>query len=115
MRAPDGSFFHVWSDGRAQVAGLAADQVYLLNALIDAYQFSADEKYLAEARKLAAIILKNFRADSSGLLVNRETEDASTVIAQSSGERAGVLRHADAVGAGDDGDRDDEARAAHRR
>ena len=33
MRAPDGSFFHVWSDGRAQVAGLAADQVYLLNAL----------------------------------------------------------------------------------
>ena len=82
MRAPDGSFFHVWSDGRAQVAGLAADQVYLLNALIDAYQFSADEKYLAEARKLAAIVLKNFRADGSGLLVNRETEDASTVIAQ---------------------------------
>ena len=30
MRAPDGSFFHVWSDGRAQVAGLVADQVYLL-------------------------------------------------------------------------------------
>ncbi len=82
MRAPDGSFFHVWSDGRAQVAGLAADQVYLLNALIDAYQFSADEKYLAEARKLAGIVLKNFRADGSGLLVNRETEDASTVIAQ---------------------------------
>jgi uncharacterized protein len=82
MRAPDGSFFHVWSDGRAQVAGLVADQVYLLNALIDAYQFSADETYLAEARKLAAIVLKNFRANDSGLLVNRETEDASTVIAQ---------------------------------
>ena len=83
MRAPDGSFFHVWSDGRAQVTGLVADQVYLLNALIDAYQFSADEKYLVEARRLAAIILKNFRADTSSLLVNRETEDASTVIAQS--------------------------------
>ena len=83
MRAPDGSFFHVWSDGRAQVAGLAADQVYLLNALIDAYQFSADEKYLAEAQKLGAIILKNFRANGSSLLVNRVTEDASTVLAQS--------------------------------
>jgi hypothetical protein len=83
MRAPDGSFFHVWpnGNGRAQVAGLVADQVYLLGALIDAYQFSANEKYLAEARKLSAIILKNFR-DSSGLLVNRNTEDASTVIAQ---------------------------------
>jgi uncharacterized protein YyaL (SSP411 family) len=83
MRAPDGSFFHVWSDGRGQVAGLAADQVYLLGAIIDAYQFSADEKYLVEARMLAAIILKNFHADGSSLLVNRETEDAGTVIGQS--------------------------------
>ena len=83
LRAPDGSFFHVWSDGRGQVAGLAADQVYLLGAIIDAYQFSADEKYLVEARMLAAIILKNFHADGSSLLVNRETEDAGTVIAQS--------------------------------
>jgi len=84
LRAPDGSFFHVWSDGNAQVAGLVADQVYLLNALIDAYQFSADEKYRAEARKLVAVILKNFRADRSSLLVNRDTEDASTVIGQGS-------------------------------
>jgi hypothetical protein len=83
LRAPDGSFFHVWSDGRGQVAGLAADQVYLLGAIVDAYQFSADEKYLVEARMLAAIILKNFHADGSCLLVNRETEDAGTVIAQS--------------------------------
>jgi len=83
LRAPDGSFFHVWSDGRAQVAGLAADQVYLLNAIVDAYQFSADEKYLVEARGLATIILKNFRADGSSLLMNREPDDANTVIAQS--------------------------------
>jgi uncharacterized protein YyaL (SSP411 family) len=84
MRAPDGSFFHVLADGRAQVAGLVGDQVYLLNALVDAYQFSADEKYLVEARKLAAIIVKNFQAKGSNLLMNRDTEDASTVIAQSS-------------------------------
>ena len=63
--------------------GLAADQVYMLDAMIDAYQFSADEKYLVEARKLVAIIVKNFRADGSSLLVNRESEDASTVLAQS--------------------------------
>ena len=84
LRAPDGSFFHVWSDGHAQVSGLAADQVYLLNALLDAYQYSANEKYLTEARKLAAIIVKNFRANDSNLLTNRDTEDAHTVIAQSS-------------------------------
>jgi len=84
LRAPDGSFFHVWSDGRAQVTGLVADQVYMLNALIDAYQFSSDEKYLAEARRLGAIIVKNFRADSSNLLMNHDAEDAGTVVEQSS-------------------------------
>jgi len=84
MRAPDGSFFHVWSDGRAQVAGLAADQVYLLNALVDAYQFSGDGKYLAQARNLAAIIVKNFCTDGSKLLIDRHIEDARTVIGQSS-------------------------------
>jgi len=83
LRAPDGSFYHVWSDGRAQVAGLVADQVYLLDALIDAYQFSAEEKYLAEARALAAIILKNFRAPGSGLLVNLSGTGKGTVIAES--------------------------------
>ena len=82
---------------------------------VDAYQFSADEKYLTEARKLAAIIVKNFRAKDSNLLTNRDTEDASTVIAQSSASGAGVFRHADAVGASDDGDCDGETRAAHRR
>src|SRR5580700_2010910 len=84
MRAPDGSFFHVLADGRAQVAGLVGDQVYLLNALVDAYQYSADEKYLSEARQLAAIIVKNFQAKGSKLLMNRDTEDASTVIAGAS-------------------------------
>jgi hypothetical protein len=84
LRAPDGSFFHVWLDGNAQVTGLAADQVYLLNALIDAYQFSAEEKYLAEAQKLAATILKNFRVEGSSLLVNRNAEDANTVVGQAS-------------------------------
>lgn len=83
MRARDGSVYHVWSDGRAQVGGLVADQVYLLEALIDAYQFSTEEKYLAEARTLAAIIVKKFRAPGSGVLVNLSSADNGPVIAQS--------------------------------
>ena len=82
LRAPDGTFYHVWSDGRARVPGLAADQVYLLDALSDAYQYSDDEKYLAEARSLAATILKDFRAPGSGVLVNFATNDKGTVIAE---------------------------------
>jgi uncharacterized protein len=82
MRAPDGSFFHVWSDGRAQVAGIVADQAYLLDVLVDAYQFSANKKYLTEARSLAAVVVKNFSAKGSSVLFNHETDDAGTVIDQ---------------------------------
>jgi uncharacterized protein len=83
MRAPDGSFYHVWSDGRARVSGLVADQAFVLNALVDAYQFSADKKYLSEARSLTAVILKDFRGNGSNVLRNLVTDDTNSVIAQS--------------------------------
>ncbi len=72
LRDSDGSVFHVWADGRAQVTGLAADQVYLLDALVSAYEFSADERYLTAARSLASVILEKFRLRDSGLIVNRD-------------------------------------------
>jgi uncharacterized protein YyaL (SSP411 family) len=83
LQTHDGSFFHVWSEGHAQVGGLAADQVYLLNALIDAYQFSGEQKYLGSARALSAVILDKFRAPATGLLTNCDSGDASVVNAAS--------------------------------
>jgi len=85
LRDRDGSVFHVWSDGRAQVGGLAADQVYLLNALTDAYQYSGDDKYLNQARALAAIVLKSFREPASGLIADRKGGDKGVVVAEPAG------------------------------
>jgi uncharacterized protein len=71
LRSPKGDFFHVWVDGQgASVAGIAADQVYLENALLEAYQASGNEKYLKEARSLADTIVSHYR-DHAGLMVNR--------------------------------------------
>ncbi len=82
LRDPEGGFFHVWADGRAQVAGLAADQVYLLNALTDAYQYSGDVKYLNEARALAGIVLKSSREPATGLIVDRKGNDKGVMVAE---------------------------------
>jgi uncharacterized protein len=82
MRVPDGAgFYHVWSRGSASVPGVAADQVYLASALVDAYQSTGDAKYFGAARKLAAIIAKTYRDPKSGLIHDRGVALAGTVIA----------------------------------
>jgi uncharacterized protein YyaL (SSP411 family) len=72
---------HSWSGNRAEIAGIAADQVYLLEALVDAYQYSGQRKYLDRARDLAAIVTKSFRAPSSGLIMNRTGKKQENVVA----------------------------------
>ena len=70
LRDPHGGFLHMWVDGQdASVPGIAADQVYLLKALLDAYQASGDEKYLKEAHALADLICTRYR-DRAGLIAN---------------------------------------------
>jgi uncharacterized protein YyaL (SSP411 family) len=70
LRDPHGGFYHLWASGHASVAGIAADQVDLLGALIDAYQISGEEKYLKEARALADLIAAKYR-DRGGMIANR--------------------------------------------
>ena len=79
-RIGDGTFYHVLDRGKASVPGLAADQVYTMGAMLDAYQASGDRKYLERASSLGALILANFRDPSTGLLKNRVPQIAGTVL-----------------------------------
>jgi uncharacterized protein len=90
MRAPDGGFYHVWSRGHAGVAGVVADQVYMANALLDAFQSSGDARYLAQARGLARLIEKEYRDPKSGLLQDRDVALSGTVL-QAAANGAQVL------------------------
>ncbi|HXW83381.1 MAG TPA: DUF255 domain-containing protein [Candidatus Binataceae bacterium] len=83
LRAPGGGFYHLWSDGQAAVPGLAADQVYLLNALLAAYQSSGDPKYLAESSTLAGTIEAHYRDSDRGLIQNQRS--SGSVIGESLG------------------------------
>lgn len=83
LRAPGGGFYHEWSAGRAAVSGIAADQIYLASALLDAFQATGDPKYLAEARALCDLIFSKFREPSTGLIRNQSTEPKDNVLAMS--------------------------------
>ena len=85
LRDPHGGFLHMWVDGQdASVPGIAADQVYMLKALLDAYQASGDEKYLKEARSLAELVCTRYR-DRAGLVVNLAAEPAEGALAPTGG------------------------------
>lgn len=70
MRAPHGGYYHVWSNSKAHVTGLTADQAYMLRALLDGYQATGKQAYLDEASALAKLIFTSYRDPESGLLRN---------------------------------------------
>ncbi|MGB6553026.1 MAG: thioredoxin domain-containing protein [Candidatus Binataceae bacterium] len=81
LRAPGGGFYHEWSAGRAAVSGIAADQIYLASALLDAFQATGDPKYLAQAHALGDLIFSKFRDPATGLIRNQSTEPKDNVLA----------------------------------
>ncbi|MGH7779300.1 MAG: thioredoxin domain-containing protein [Candidatus Binataceae bacterium] len=81
LRAPDGSFYHEFSEGNAAVRGIAADQVYLAAALLDAFQATGNAKYLTEARALAGIVIAKFRDPQTGLIRNVSAGPKDNVLA----------------------------------
>lgn len=83
LRAPGGGFYHEWSMGCGAVPGIAADQVYLASALLDAFQATGDQKYLAQARALGDLIFTKFRDPATGLVRNQSAEPKDNVLAMS--------------------------------
>jgi uncharacterized protein YyaL (SSP411 family) len=84
LRDPHGGFYHTWRDGQATVPGIVADQVYMLRALLDAYQATGDERYLRNARSLANLIIDKYR-NGSGLLTNRGSDLDHDLVTASAG------------------------------
>ncbi|MFT7669570.1 MAG: hypothetical protein ACI8X5_002275 [Planctomycetota bacterium] len=57
---------HHYYDGRRHLPGMLSDQAYTLRALIDAAQFAGENRYLADAEKLANFTIESLRADNNG-------------------------------------------------
>jgi uncharacterized protein len=81
-RLADGSYCHVVREAGACVHGLAADQVYMLDALLAAYQVSGQSRELARAEEIAQVILKQFSDPESGLLRNTKAPESASVAAR---------------------------------
>jgi uncharacterized protein len=81
-RLADGSYCHVLRSTASCLHGLAADQVYMLDALLAAYQVSGQSRELAHAQEIAQVIRKDFRDPEAGVIRNSPAPESSLVAAR---------------------------------
>jgi uncharacterized protein YyaL (SSP411 family) len=65
LRAGDGRLLHVWSAGRARLAGNLDDYVFLAWGLLEVYQATFDAKYLKVALDISRTMVAHF-SDPAG-------------------------------------------------
>jgi uncharacterized protein YyaL (SSP411 family) len=62
----DGRLLRTWKNGAAKLNGYIEDYANLADGLIELYQASGETKYLAEAKRLADVMIKEFWDEENG-------------------------------------------------
>ncbi len=60
LRTKEGTLYHAYADGKAQVPAFLSDYAWVAAALLDAFQVTGDRRYIAEARGLMDRALRMF-------------------------------------------------------
>ena len=63
---PDGRLLHRYRDGEAGILGMLEDYAFFIHGLVDLYQATFEPRYLSEAKRLTAEMLRLFWDDSRG-------------------------------------------------
>jgi uncharacterized protein YyaL (SSP411 family) len=61
-----GRLFRTWKDGTAKLGGYLEDYANMADGLFELFQVSGDEKYLAESRRIAEIMIDEFWDEEQG-------------------------------------------------
>ena len=64
--SPQNGFFHSFFDGQAKITGILDDQVQMAQALLDAYEVTAQRRYLEIAESIAHHLLESYWDEEEG-------------------------------------------------
>jgi uncharacterized protein YyaL (SSP411 family) len=109
LRDGEGRLLRTYSEGRARIGGYLEDHAFLLEALIVLFEATCDERWLTEARTLAAQTIERFAdpdrggffstpADGEALIARRKDLDDSPIPSGASSAALGLLRLAQITG-----------------
>jgi uncharacterized protein len=64
--AEEGEMYHTWKNDRARYPAFLDDYAFLIRALLDLYDITADPKWLGEAKKITSYVLVHFGEGEAG-------------------------------------------------
>lgn len=101
QKRSDGGLNHVYKAGKSSINGYLEDYCFTIEAFVDLYQATFDERWLNEAGKLADYTIAHFLDENSGMffftsnidppLIARKTEVNDNVIPASNSSMAKAL------------------------
>jgi uncharacterized protein YyaL (SSP411 family) len=62
----DGEMYHTWKNDRARYPAFLDDYAFLIRALLDLYEITADQKWAGEANKITGYVLAHFGEGETG-------------------------------------------------
>jgi uncharacterized protein len=109
MRTPEGRLLRSFNAGEARLAAYLEDHAFLLEALLDLYEASFEERWFAEARALGDVLLARFADgerggffstadDHEALVARRKDLEDTPIPAGGSAAALGLLRLAALTG-----------------
>lgn len=81
MTRPDGRLLHSWRGGRAKLDAYLDDYAFLLQALVTLYETQFDPRWIAQAVRLADLVLRHF-ADPQAAAFYYTADDHEPLIAR---------------------------------
>ena len=79
LRKEDGRLIRAWRKGKAQHAAVLEDYAYFLNGLLSLFMSTGEERWLATAEELGALMLEDFWDEESGVFFDTDGRDATLV------------------------------------
>ncbi|HEY3960848.1 MAG TPA: thioredoxin domain-containing protein [Solirubrobacteraceae bacterium] len=109
LRAPDGRLLRTYNSARAKLDGYLEDHAFLLEALIELFEATCEERWFVEACALADSLIARFSdlenggffstaADGEPLIVRRKDLEDTPIPAGASSAAVGLLRLAQITG-----------------
>ncbi len=83
MKTADGRLLRTYRDGQAKIDGYLEDYAALIDALLELYQTTFDERWFSQARAFADLALSGFRAPDGGFFDT--SDEHETLIARPRG------------------------------
>ena len=79
MTADDGRLYRSHKDGRSKLNAYLEDYANLIDAMLELYQSTFDERWFSAARTMAGFVLERFRSDDGGFYDTSDDHEALIV------------------------------------